>query len=439
MGAPRHGRGGGGARRRWRLLVSVLASALVVLSMQSAALADDPLQEALRRKQELERAVQVSRQNAERYKQAATQYEAAVGQANARISDLAQRQANAQSEADALAIEIQIAEEQLQLVAFQLNETKSLLESLGAQSAQHAKQLAEREALYAKHLRTTYRQAQVSPLEMLLSSGTLSEFTSRVQAMILINRQDAQLAGEIRSLRELTAARKELAVSKELEIKGLQEQITKQRASVAAKKAEYDELVRQTKAAIGQQAVERQNAAALAGQARNAQQGATRETANFQKQLQEAEAQYAYLAAQLALRSGLGAFNGVRLNIWPVNGSITSGFGARWGGFHNGLDIAAPMYTPVIASAPGQVVTVGRPYQAYGDNAVVVIIAHGSNLSTLYGHLDDRRWPPVQVGQRVNAGQVIGYIGMTGFTTGPHLHFMTIANGQAVDPRRWLP
>ena len=100
--------------------------------MQTQALADDPLQEALRKKQDLERAVQVSRANVERYKQAATQYETAVGQANARISDLSARQANAQNEADALAIEIEIAEEQLQLVAFQLNETKSMLDSLAA-------------------------------------------------------------------------------------------------------------------------------------------------------------------------------------------------------------------------------------------------------------------------------------------------------------------
>ena len=407
--------------------------------MQSQALADDPLAEALRRRQELERAVQVSRANAERYKQAASQFESAVAQANRRIADLAARQENAQSEADALGLEIEIAEEQLQLVAFQLNETKSLLDSLRAQSAQQTKQLAEREALYAKHLRTTYRQAQVSPLEMLLSSSTLSEFTSRVQAMILINRQDAQLAGEIRSLRERTAARQELAASKELEIKGLQEQIAKQRAAVVAQKAEYDQLVRQTQAAIGQQAAERRKAAGLAGQARNEQQKATTETANLNKQLQAAEASYVALAAQLAARSGLGAFNGSKLSIWPLAGPITSSFGSRWGGFHNGMDIAAPMYTPVVAAAAGQVVTVGRPYAASGDTAVVVIIAHGNNLSTLVGHLDDRRWPPVSVGQRVAAGQVIGYVGMTGWTTGPHTHFMTISNGRAVDPRPWLP
>lgn len=407
--------------------------------MQSTALADDPLAEALKRKQELERAVQVSRANAARYKQAASQFESAVAQANRRIADLAERQENAQSEADALALEIEIAEEQLQLVAFQLNETKSLLDSLRAQSVQQTKQLTEREALYAKHLRTTYRQAQVSPLEMLLSSSTLSEFTSRVQAMILINRQDAQLAGEIRSLRELTAARQEVAASKELEIKGLQEQITKQRESVAAQKSEYDELVRQTQAAISQKAIERQNVSGLAGQARNSQQNANTETANLTKQLRAAEASYVALAAQLAARSGLGAFNGTKLSIWPLAGPITSGFGPRWGGFHNGLDIAAPMYTPVIAAAAGQVVTVGRPYAASGDTAVVVIIAHGSNVSTLVGHLDDRRWPPVSVGQRVAAGQVIGYVGMTGWTTGPHTHFMTIVNGRAVDPRPWLP
>lgn len=407
--------------------------------MQSTALADDPLAEALKRKQELERAVQVSRANAARYKQAASQFESAVAQANRRIADLAERQENAQSEADALALEIEIAEEQLQLVAFQLNETKSLLDSLRAQSVQQTKQLTEREALYAKHLRTTYRQAQVSPLEMLLSSSTLSEFTSRVQAMILINRQDAQLAGEIRSLRELTAARQEVAASKELEIKGLQEQITKQRESVAAQKSEYDELVRQTQAAISQKAIERQNVSGLAGQARNSQQNANTETANLNKQLRAAEASYVALAAQLAARSGLGAFNGSKLSIWPLAGPITSGFGSRWGGFHNGMDIAAPMYTPVVAAAAGQVVTVGRPYAASGDTAVVVIIAHGSNVSTLVGHLDDRRWPPVSVGQRVAAGQVIGYVGMTGWTTGPHTHFMTIVNGRAVDPRPWLP
>ena len=90
--------------------------------------------------------------------------------------------------------------------------------------------------------------------------------------------------------------------------------------------------------------------------------------------------------------------------------------------------------------ASGQVTTVGKPYLAYGDTATVIIIAHGNNFATLYGHLDDKVKPPiVRVGQVVTVGQVIGFVGMTGWTTGPHLHFMTIVNGKAVDPRPYLP
>jgi murein DD-endopeptidase MepM/ murein hydrolase activator NlpD len=439
MGAPRTSRGGGGrTTRRWRACVALVASALVLVATQAPAAADDPLADALRRKQELERAVQQTRTNAERYRKAASQFDAAVAAANSRIADLAERQRNAQNDADALAIEIQITEEQLQLVAFQLDETRSLADTLQAQSAQMGRLLVDREALYAEHLRSTYRHAQVSPMEMLLSSSSLSEFASRVQAMILIDRQDAHLAGEIRSLRELIAAREEEAKIKEGEILGLQEQIATQRAALAAKKAQYDELVRQMRLSIVAQAAERANATAAAGEARSSQRAAVQEAAALNKQLEQAEASYASLAAELAARSGLGTFRTARL-LWPLNGPVTSGFGPRSGGFHNGIDIGAPMYAPVVASAAGQVLVAGRPYLASGDTAVVVIIAHGSNFSTLYGHLDDRRPPPLSHGQKVSAGQLIGYVGMTGRTTGPHLHFMTIVNGLPADPRPYLP
>ncbi|MBI2325435.1 MAG: M23 family metallopeptidase, partial [Chloroflexi bacterium] len=93
----------------------------------------------------------------------------------------------------------------------------------------------------------------------------------------------------------------------------------------------------------------------------------------------------------------------------------------------------------VRAAAAGQVVVAGRPHLARGDTAVIVIVAHGSNFSTLYVHLDDSRPLPVSVGQRVTPGTVIGYIGVTGWTTGPHVHFMTVSTGRAVDPRGYLP
>lgn len=416
-----------------------MLSAAVLLAGSVPARADDELDAALRRKQELEQAVQVTRQNAERYRTVAGQYLSAVNAANARIGELAVQQGSAQSEAQALGFEIRIAEEQLQLVSFQLGETRAFVDSLRAQGDELDRQLARRQALYADHLRAAYRQVRVTPLEMLLASSSLTEFASRLQATVLLNRQDAQLAADIQALRASTARQRDDLAGKETEILGLQDQITTQRERLAKEKARYDELVREADAAIATQSALRGEAATNRSQAqRNAQQAAA-EAARLNKQLEEAEAAYEELAARLAARSGLGAFDGQRVALWPIRGPVTSGYGPRWGGFHNGIDIAAPKFTPVRAASSGLVVTVGRPYVAAGDTAVVVIIAHGYNFSTLYGHLDDRRWPPVQVGQRVNAGDVIGYVGLTGWTTGPHVHFMTIANSRARDPRPYLP
>lgn len=418
----------------------VLAGLALFLGQVMPAAADDPLADALKRKQELERAVAVSRANTERYRQAANQFQAAVNSSNMVIGDLQSKADAAQSQVDQLGYEIQITEEQLQLVSFQLDETNALVSSLKAAVDAENRQLSQREDLYGKHLRTTYRQAQISPLEMLLSSSSLSDFASRIQAMVIINRQDVQLANEIRTMRDETAANIALTQDKAAEIVGLQEQITQQRAALAQQKVRYDELIAEVQTGIASTSTERDQAAAL----RNKQLGnaakQNQETANLNKLLQDAEAQYEQLAALAAAKSGLGAYTGGKLPIWPLRGVLTSPFGARWGGFHNGLDIAAPMYTPIVAAAAGRVTTVGKPYLASGDTATVVIIAHGNNFSTLYGHLDDRVHPPiVKVGQTVSAGQVIAYEGMTGWTTGPHLHFMTIVNGRAVDPRPYLP
>lgn len=152
---------------------------------------------------------------------------------------------------------------------------------------------------------------------------------------------------------------------------------------------------------------------------------------------EEVQAAYVRLAAGAA---GVRPTNFTgRLEYWPVTGRISSPFGPRWGGFHNGIDVAAPLYTPVRAAAAGQVVTVGKPTLVYGDTATIVVIAHDRGFSTLYAHLNDERPPTVRIGERVAAGQIIAYIGSTGWSTGPHVHFMTIVDGRATDPRRYLP
>ena len=105
--------------------------------------------------------------------------------------------------------------------------------------------------------------------------------------------------------------------------------------------------------------------------------------------------------------------------------------GVSYAHFHEGIDIAGPMYTPVFAAAPGRVVWVGH----LPDGAMVVLIAHTDGLVSLYAHLDDRNAAPrVAAGDQVRQGQIIGAIGMTGMTTGPHLHFVVWRNGELIDP-----
>ena len=119
---------------------------------------------------------------------------------------------------------------------------------------------------------------------------------------------------------------------------------------------------------------------------------------------------------------------------WPTNGFISSGYGLRWNGaeFHQGIDIAAEMGTPIVATADGVVTIAGWNAGGYGN---MVDIDHGSGVSTRYGHASA---VVVTVGQRVRRGQIIAYVGSTGHSTGPHLHYEVRLSGQPVNPTSYL-
>lgn len=102
--------------------------------------------------------------------------------------------------------------------------------------------------------------------------------------------------------------------------------------------------------------------------------------------------------------------------------------------FHTGIDMAAPLGTPVMAAAAGVVVAVGHSAFGYGN---YVVVAHGGGIETLYGHLMTTL--ATGVGEPVVRGQVIGLEGSTGFSTGPHCHFELRVNGQVADPMPYLP
>ncbi|MBE9129068.1 MULTISPECIES: peptidoglycan DD-metalloendopeptidase family protein [unclassified Coleofasciculus] len=124
-------------------------------------------------------------------------------------------------------------------------------------------------------------------------------------------------------------------------------------------------------------------------------------------------------------------FNGY---IWPSKGVLTSGYGQRWGRMHKGIDIAAPVGTPVVAAAPGVVVTAGWNSGGYGK---LVEIKHPDGSLTLYAH---NHRLLVRSGQEVAQGQQISEMGSTGYSTGPHLHFEVHPAGRgAVNPMAFLP
>ncbi|MDQ1496678.1 MAG: hypothetical protein QOI86_18, partial [Actinomycetota bacterium] len=102
--------------------------------------------------------------------------------------------------------------------------------------------------------------------------------------------------------------------------------------------------------------------------------------------------------------------------IWPVQGVLTSGFGPRWGRMHTGIDIAAPAGTPIHAAKAGEVIYAGW-LNGYGNT---VVLDHGDGIATLYGH--QSRLGSTE-GQTLNQGDVLGFVGSTGHSTGNHLHF----------------
>jgi len=134
---------------------------------------------------------------------------------------------------------------------------------------------------------------------------------------------------------------------------------------------------------------------------------------------------------------------------WPTSGRITQPYGCtgfwaepRRGScahFHGGIDIANKRGTPIRAAADGVISHVGwDPWMQRRVASWMVIINHGGGLQTMYAHLQKKQIDDIRPGERVTKGQVVGRMGSTGMSTGPHLHFSVIRNGSWVNPRDYI-
>lgn len=272
----------------------------------------------------------------------------------------------------------------------------------------------------ARRLVAAYETDAPDELSFLLSARSFSDFVEGLDYINLVARQDKQIADSVLVSRdEVAAARAHTKVARD--------SMEKQAKIVAVRVHQVRVLRDELLAAKGQldEARSRKRADLSSLSAKE------RADAEEIDALQQVSAE---LAAKI--RSAQAHSTVVRTPsssgfIWPVNASITSPFGWRWGRMHEGLDLGASYGSPIAAAAAGTVIYAGWE-GGYGN---LTVIDHGGGLATAYGH---QSRIAVSVGQQVDQGQIIGYVGSTGHSTGPHLHFEVRVNGQAVDPLGYL-
>ena len=330
------------------------------------------------------------------------------------IRALAERVSDISAELEPLEAELALRRDRLRRLneLFRLQTTR--LELLRRQHTIAMRRLGDRVA-------SLYQQEQTDTLSLLFAAKSFTDLLDVADYVKRIADQDKLIANEVGAAKE---------------------RVRKQRAETRATRDRHRQETRVVALRVGQIRALRDRLAAsrsglVAAQVER-QQDLDQLTAAQRDQLAEMEELQAtsaaltakIQAAQAASPTGGGSPSASGL-IWPVLGPVTSPFGVRWGRMHEGIDIAAPTGTAIRAAAGGTVIHAGW-LGGYGN---LVIIDHGNGIATAYGHQSS---VAVGSGQAVAQGQTIGYVGSTGHSTGPHLHFEVRVNGAPVDPLGYL-
>jgi len=272
-----------------------------------------------------------------------------------------------------------------------------------------------------------YKQNEPTTVDILLAARSFDDVLDQLDYLGAIASQDKRVAGQV-----ATAKRQvKLARTKTTTVR----RGVKQEARVISARAQQAAILR------GELLSSRSRLAGARVSKSRALVSTRQQVADEIQESKALESASAILAAKLrageAQASGAASGSATEAPsgsgfIWPVSAPITSPFGMRWGTLHPGIDLGAPFGTPIHAAGTGTVVWCGW-MSGYGN---LVMIDHHNGLATAYGH---QSRIAVSCNQQVTAGEVIGYVGSTGFSTGPHLHFEVRLNGTPVDPLGYLP
>lgn len=273
----------------------------------------------------------------------------------------------------------------------------------------------EQEEAMNERVRTMYMYGNGSMLEFLFTSSDFADFVTKVDMSRYIIESDKESLDALAETKRVIDEKKasiEADRLKTVSKKAEQETSLAQQQDI---KAQKDSLVAQNKAIVAQAQAELDAETAAA--------------ADLRSQI-AAQVAAANAANGGSTTGGATTFVPSGTYTWPCAGEITSYFGPRtdpYTGYHEGVDIGASTGTPVMAMGNAQVLSAGWN-GGYGN---CVVIALGNGMQAYYGHLSVIS---VSAGQTVNQGDIVGEVGSTGNSTGPHLHFGVISGGDFVDP-----
>ena len=382
-------------RSRAPLALAALAALLALAFVAASAPAAD-LDEKLDRKQaELDEA----QGKKELLTTEISRYNDQIDQLTGEVAALRNREA---------AVQVELDEAQAQL-----DEEQANLKILRERLARSIDALEER-------LVQIYKSDEPDAMSIILESDGYDDALGRYEYLQSIQSQNAEIVDRVREIRDDTAATVERIRTTRDSIAAKKQELVDTRVSLEQREAELSAARAESKQAYARTAdhVERLEA------------GASRIEDKIQKQLAAAAAAESGVAPLPAgpIQSGSGAM------IWPINGTLTSPFGARWGRLHAGLDIAAPGGTPIRAASSGTVVFTQSEAES-GGYGNYTCVDHGGGLTTCYAHQSGFA---TSAGAEVGQGDVIGYVGNTGNSFGDHLHFETRVNGVPADPMGYL-
>lgn len=396
----------------WRRAVAAVAVPAAVLGLLgSPASADDP--EA--RQEEVQQQLADVHDDLHESSAAVQAAAAALARSRVEIPRAQARLAAAEGRVSAARAVAEASRERLEFAKAELARAEAdVAAALGV--------LDKRQEQAGKLSRAIYMIGPAGFATAVFDSGSISDLAARSTYVY------ALLSDAAGNVREASAARVEVANKASI--------LTARRTALAERDREVRESLRRiesyaaearaAKAAVDAQVAARAAAMAVAERERAA------DLARY-RALQEESRRLAELIRRNAISRGNGRAGAL---LWPTEGPVTSGYGYRthpiygYKRFHAGIDIGAPTGQRIVAVATGTVVSAG----AMGTYGNLVVIDHGNGLATAYAH---QSRIAVRSGQRVARGTVIGYVGSTGASTGPHLHFETRVNGDPVDPMRY--